>query len=252
MFSAKTQRTALGAVLVVSALTLGCGGGGGPPPAGASNVSGNVATADTARLERMRKSWLAWLQEHTLGFVRSAYADSSLGGITVIGRSGNKEVSDVTDSSGNFALTKGPTGNSTLIFRRGGCDAQIALADVISQSTLVLADIDYVCTTNPGTADPASISETFLGVLRDNPESPDNPTRICVRVGDNDITRNVVIDGATIQNKAGQPAIFADLAHFDTVEVRGLRSTSGATSNFVVQNVRILDNNSRDKCAGPL
>lgn len=248
MISARTTRSVCNAVLVAAALALGCGGDGSPDPGG-SRISGDVATADTARLERARKTWLAWLRERIPGLARSAYADASLDDITVIVRLGNnREVSDVTDASGNFELANAPTGNLALILRRAGCEAALPLDDVPSQSTLVVSEIDFVCTADPGTAVPGGIAETFLGVLRDNPENPDADTRLCVRVGDDDLTRNVVIGAAPIQNQAGQTINFPALGENDLVEIQGTRPTSGDTNPFVVQNVRVIDTNVRDKC----
>ncbi len=248
IISASTTRSICSAVVVAATLALGCGGGGAPGPGG-SRISGGVATADTARLERSRQTRLAWLRERIPGLVRSAYADASLDGITVIARLGNnREVSDVTDASGDFELENAPTGNLALILRRGGCEAALPLDEVPSQSTLVVSAIDFVCTADPGTAVPGGIAETFLGVLRDNPENPDADARLCVRVGDDDLTRTVVIGDAPIQNQAGQTINFPALGENDLVEIQGTRPTSGDTNPFVVENVRVLDTNVRDKC----
>ena len=113
---------------------------GSPGPGGAT-FTGTVSNANTASVARLRSTWLAWLGEHVLGFARPAYAqarDTSLGGITVIVRGGGREVSDLTDSSGGFVVSDAPTGEVSVLFRRGSCEGSLPIGGVVSTSTLTL------------------------------------------------------------------------------------------------------------------
>jgi len=248
---ARVSRAAAVIVLAVAAVTFGCGQDrrGGPGPGGAT-ISGNVSDATTASVAAERRSWLAWLGESVLGFARSAYAqaqDGSLGGITVIVRGEGREVSDLTATTGNFVVIDAPTGDTTVLFRRGGCEASMPLGDVISNSSVILADTSFVCTGSSGTVSPGDVSEQFEGVIRDTPDDPAD-VDLCVRHGDNDDNRSISVFGADIEDQAGFTSSFADLERHDLVQVTGLRADPENDSPFDTIAVQIVRRNVTDDC----
>src|SRR2546425_1521747 len=172
----RSRRGALVGGFAALARALTFGGGGARPGSrgpGGAPFRGTVSTANPAWVARLRSPWLAWLGEHVLGFARPAYAqarDTSLGGITVIVRGGGREVSDLTDSSGGFVVSDAPTGEVTVLFRRGSCEGSLPIGGVVSTSTLTLVGVSFLC--SPG-SDVAAVSltelgERFNGVTREN------------------------------------------------------------------------------------
>lgn len=158
---------------------------------------------------------------------------------------GGREASDVTDASGSFSLGNAPTGEVTVVFRDGDCEASFPLGGVISNSTITLSDVSFLCADDPGSATPTSISETFRGVARDN---PGDEATLCVRVGSDDRNRTVPLDGAAIEDENGQPITAAALEENDLLEVTGDRSTTGSSFSFATDTVRIVDRDVEDVC----
>jgi hypothetical protein len=244
-----------GFAVLALALTIGCGSDrhGSPGPGGAT-FTGTVSSANTASVARLRSTWLAWLGEHVLGFARPAYAqarDISLGGITVIVRGGGREVSDLTDSSGGFVVSDAPTGEVSVLFRRGSCEGSLPIGGVVSTSTLTLVGVSFLC--SPGsdvaTVSLADLGERFNGVTRDNP-SDQSQVRLCTRVGNDDVLRTISVEGADIFDTGGSATTFADLEEHDLLQIDGFRSGTGSSFAFDTQRVQVKEHNVTDECAG--
>ena len=220
--TSQSRRALLGAAaLLVTVLAFGCGKDS--PGPGASTVSGNVSTATTG-------------------------LDVSLRGITVIARGSGGETSDITDSAGGFILSGAPTGEISLTFRRGSCEAALAFGGVISSSTLTISNVSFNCPSGTATVSAGGVSEKFLGVVRGEPSSPDADMKVCTRVGSDDRSRHITPDGASVQDQGGQPTTFSDIQKRDLLEVQGDRSGPGNSFDFHVQNIRIQQRDTQDVC----
>ncbi len=238
------------AVLVASA---GFGCGHDSPGAGGAVVSGNVSTASAAAL-RERSSWLARIGEEVFGLARTAHAQTAstaLGGITVVVRGGGREVSDLTDDSGNFNVVDAPTGDVLVLFRRSSCEAELPLSGVLSNSTIALGNVSFVCVSSAGTATASSIQEQFSAVIRNDPDTQDD-VRTCVRRGGNDTDRHIDMDGATFFGDSGNQVDFGDLQIHDELDVAGTRSAPGETFTFTTSTVHVHRHNVKDDCLNPL
>jgi hypothetical protein len=247
-----SSRVGGAAVLLAAVMTFGCGHGS--PGPGGSTITGNISSADTAQLVREQSSWLAWLSDTLLGFARSAYAqtrDSSLGGITVIARGGGREVSDLTDSAGGFVVSNAPTGDIQLVLRRGSCEGSIPFGGLVSNSTLTLSDMHFGCPagSDAGSLSVTGVSETFVGVVRDANHA--NDVELCVREGDNDVTRHTDMSGAAFEDPSGAQTSFDDVHQHDQVVVSGDRSGAGNSFTFAASNVQVQRHDVRDDCANP-
>jgi len=252
----RSRRIRLGSVLSALALglTLGCGHDRhGSPGPGGSTFTGTVSNASTAAAASARSTWLAWLGEEILGFARPAHAqatDTTLGGITVIARGDGREVSDLTDSSGRFTISDAPTGEVTIVMRRGSCEGSLPIGGVISTSTLTLVDASFTCNGSVGDVTVADIGESFVGVTRDEP-SDRTQVRLCTRVGSDDVLRSVSVPlSATIVDSGGGPATFSDIRQHDELQIDGFRSASGDSFAFDTQRVQIQQHDVTDECAG--
>ena len=251
-----TVGSVLGVVVLTIAMGMGCGGDNKSPGPGGSTITGNVATASTASLEKSRRTWLAWVGENLVGLARTAYAqviDTSVDGVTVVVRGGGREVSDLTGTSGDFVVTNAPTGDVDVIFRRGGCEATLPLGNVISNSTITLQDADFSCPSGSGTGtiDAAGgIFETMQGVIR-NDDDPETEVTLCVRQGNDDRDRDVDFSEANLEDEDGRSTSFAAFRTNDLVEVSGERSGSGDGFDFITDLIRLRDRDVRDDCALP-
>ena len=255
-------RRSVGSVFSVVVLTgvmaMSCGGDGdddSPGPGGAT-ISGNIATASTASLERSRSSLFAWIGENIIGLARNAYAqvvDTSVGGITVIARGQGREVSDLTGSNGEFVVVDAPTGDITVIFRRGACEASLPLGNVISTSSIILDDTDFSCPSGSdvGTVDPTTILESFQSVLR-NEDDPEDSVTQCVRLGDSSTDRDVDFTTARLEDEDGDVTSYAAFQTNDLVQITGERIGSGDGFGFIADLVEIIDRDARDVCATQL
>ena len=233
--------TALGGTVFVG----GCGDNDddGLDPGG-STFRGNVSVATTAAVETER-SLLRRFAELLLPW-RTAHAqipDTTLGDITVTVVS-NRERTDITDANGQFVLFDAPTGETTVIFRRGGCQASFPISAVVSGSTITLTNVNFQC----NEATPDNIHETFRAVLRDEPSGTGDDLDLCVRVGDDQRLRSAFGGGAVYRGANGETRSFDDLEDDDLLEIDGDRSGFGAPDSFFVEQVRILERNVNDPC----
>ena len=252
MSAARARRLAGAAVFLAAAMTFGCQHGS--PAPGGSTITGNVSNADTAQNLLQRRSWLARLGETLVGLARPAYAqprDAKLGGITVIARGGGREVSELTDSAGGFVVSNAPTGDIQLVLRRGSCEGSIPLGGVISSSTLTLSDVHFACAagSDAGKVSVAGVSETSVGVVRDAKHAGD--VQLCVREGDEDVSRTNDMRGATFEDPSGALTSFDDVHQRDQVVVSGERSGAGNSFTFGASNVQVQRHDVRDECAKP-
>jgi len=251
----RTRRpVAFAAALVLAASAFACGKDRhGSPGPGGSTVTGNVANAATASVMPSRSTWLAWLGEQIFGFARPAYAqarDTTLGGITVIVRGGGRELSDLTDSNGNFSIADAPTGEITIIFRRGSCEGSLPVGGVISSSTLTLVDASFICSPGSDVGDVSltDLDERFLGVMRDDPSDP-NSIRLCTRVGNDDVERFVAASN-DIEDSNGNQTSFSSLDRHDRLQIDGFRSDAGDNFTFDTQRIQVQQHDVTDDCAG--
>ena len=228
-----------GASLIV-ALAIGCGGGGGGR-SDTSTVNGNVSTA-SASIQPVRRSWLAWANEELLGFAKRVFASTALDGIQV--QAGG--ASGITDAQGDFALPGAPTGNVTVVFARGNCQGEVVLPDVTRNAVVTFEDVDFDCTG----ARPAKVTETFRGVIRNVPGSPDGNLNVCVVSGGGQRTRVVKIKNASFQDSGGAAASFGDLNKGQLIEAAGEREGLGTSSALDADTVQILGAGNADDCSG--
>jgi len=231
-----------GASLIV-ALAIGCGGGGGGGRSDTSTVNGNVSSA-SASIQPVRRSWLAWANEELLGFAKRVFAQAStaLDGIQV--QAGG--ASGITDAQGDFALPGAPTGNVTVVFARGNCQGEVVLPDVTRNAVVTFEDVDFDCTG----ARPAKVTETFRGVIRNVPGSPNGNLNVCVVSGGGQRTRVVKIKKATFQDSGGAAATFGDLNEGQLIEAAGEREGLGTSSALDADTVQILGAGNADDCSG--
>jgi len=253
MRSSRAACSALALPLLGAALVLGCGKDRNSSPGpGGSTIMGSVSNATTASLSKPSR-WFAWLREDVLGLARPALAatDTTLGGITVIARGGGRELSDLTDSAGGFQIVDAPTGEVTIIFRRGSCEGSLPIGGVISSSTLTLSGVGFVCNpgSNVGNVTFGSLAERFTGVVRDDPPAQNN-LRLCTRVGSDDVLRSISALSASVTDSAGNPTTFSAVTQHDQLLINGFRS--GADDNFTynTQSLTIQERNVTDECAG--
>ena len=230
----------------VSALAIGCGGGGGGGGGGGTaTVTGNVSSASAA-VSTQRQTWLAWLGEHVLTVARRAYAASVGGvGVSVTGPGGSSATD--TDSGGDFTVGNAPSGDVTVTFSRGNCQASVPLDDVTDGSTLDLKDVDFAC----GSAQVRELDETFQAVLENKPSSPNGNLNVCAFGGGGNHIRAVKTkNGTQFEDPSGGPATFQDLVEGDLIEVTGVRAGIGANSAVDASTVRIISSGHTGNCAG--
>jgi hypothetical protein len=231
------------------AIACGGGGGGGGSDGGpSSTIQGNVSNASTTAAPAERRSRLALLGEELVGFVRPAFAASSVSGVEVrangAGRSG---ITDVTDDSGAFNLAGSPIGNVTVVFSRDRCQGQVILPDVTNNAVMTMEDVTFDCTG----ARPAKVSETFRGVIGNVPASHQGNLTVCVLSGDARRTRVVKLNGAVIEDSNGTPTSFDDLADGQLIEASGDREGLGSSSALDAETVKIVGAGDPDDCASP-
>lgn len=233
------------------ALAVGCGGGGGGGGGDgggrSSTIQGNMSSAPSASIQPELRRWLAWASEEILGLARRAFAQSSsdLGGVQVraSGVSGSG-VTDTSDDQGNFALPGSPTGNVTVVFSRGRCQGEMILPDMTNDAVVTLEDVDFDCTG----ARPAKVSETFQGVIRNVPASPNGNLNVCVASGGNELTRIVKLNDTAIQDANGTPTSFNNLEKGQLIAADGEREGLGTSSALDADTVRILSAGHSDDC----
>jgi hypothetical protein len=248
------ERAALcsGIVLTV-ALAAGCGGGGGGGGSGSgsgqsSTIQGNMSSAPSASLRLERRRWLAWASEQIFGLARRAFAQSSsdLSGVQVTASGfGGSQATDMSDDRGAFALPRSPTGNVTVIFSRGRCQGELVLPDMTKDALVTMDDVDFDCTG----ARPAKVSETFQGVIRNVPASPNGNLNVCVVSGGGVLTRVVKLQDTAIQDANGTPTSFKNLERGQLIQADGEREGLGTSSTLDADVVKILGAGHGDDCA---
>jgi hypothetical protein len=242
----RIARAGIGAGATLLALALGCGGGGG---GSSSTIRGNLTSAPSASTRPLRKSWLAWAEEELLGLARRAFAQSSndLAGVKVQATAvDGSSASNTTDDRGDFDLNGAPTGNVTVIFSHGRCQGEVILPDMTQDAIVTLEDVEFDCTG----AHPAKVRETFRGVIRNLPSSPNGNLNVCVAAGAGRRTRVVKLKDTAIQDANGTPTSFNNLADGQLVESSGDREGLGASSALDADTVKILGEGNRDDCSG--
>jgi len=229
-----------GALLV--ALSAGCGGGGGGGGGGGATVSGNLTSASTAA-KVSRSTWLARLGEEIVGLARRAYAavDDALDGVVVTVSRGSSHAADVTGTDGHFDVGGAPSGDVTVSFTRGNCDATLSLPDVADGSTVVLQNTTLNC----NNALPGKISESFQGVILNKPNSPNGNLNVCAFGGGGNHIRAVKTNSAEF---IGTP--FDALQVGDLIEATGDRAGNGANSTLFASTVQKVGTSSTGNCAG--
>jgi hypothetical protein len=228
---------------LIAAVTFGCGGGGGGGGgAGTATVSGNLTSASTAANES-KSTWLARLGEEILGLARRAYAavDNTLGGVTVTVSHGGSHATGVTQSNGDFEVGGAPSGDVTVSFARGSCDATLSLPDVADGSTIDLQNTSLTC----NSASPGKIAETFEGVILNKPNSPNGNLNVCAFGGGGNHIRAVKTEGATFVGTS-----FEALQEGDLIEATGERAGNGANSTLFASSVQKVGTSSTGNCAG--
>ena len=231
------------------ALALGCGGGGSGGGGSSSTIRGNVASAPSASIQSPRTTWLAWAEEELLGLARRAFARSEgdLGGVKVQATAlDGSSASDSTDDEGDFELGGAPTGNVAVIFSRGRCQGEVILPDMSHDAVVTLEDVGFDCTG----ARPAKVEETFRGVIRNVPSSPNGNLNVCAAAGVGRRTRVVKLNDTAIQDANGTPTSFNNLADGQLIEASGEREGLGASSALDAETVKILGEGNRDDCGG--
>jgi len=239
------QLLALVAALVLvfaGATMLGCGGGGGGG-GGSARISGNVSNASTTERETARSTWLARLGEELLGLARRAYAavDDTVAGISVKVNRGSSEGDDVTDPQGDFDIRNAPSGDVTVSFARGSCNASLSLPDVADDSTIDLGDVTVAC----NDASPGKIAETFQGVILNKPGSPNGNLNVCAFGGGGNHIRAVKTNDADFVGTS-----FDDLKEGDLIVLTGERAGNGANSTMFASSVGKIGTSGTGNCAG--
>ena len=237
-------------IALTVALAVGCGGGGGGGGGGgqSSTIQGNMSSAPSASLQPELRRWLAWASEEILGLARRAFAQSSsdLGGVQVRASGANGSgVTDTSDDQGNFALPGSPTGNVTVVFSRGRCQGEMILPDMTNDAVVTLEDVDFDCTG----ARPAKVAETFQGVIRNVPGSPNGNLDVCAASGGGNITRVVKLNNTAIQDANGTPTSFNNLEKGQLIEADGEREGLGTSSTLDADIVTILSAGHSDDCS---
>lgn len=220
--------------------TLGCGGGGGGG-GGNARITGNVSDATTSARETGRSTWLARIGEELLGLARRAFAavDDTVGGITVKVNRGSSESDDVSQDDGDFDVPNAPSGDVTVTFARGNCEASLPIPDVADGSTIDLQDVSVDC----DNAHPDKIVETFRGVIENKPSSPNGNLNVCAFGGGGNHIRAVKTDEAVFDGTS-----FDDLAVGDIIEATGQRAGNGANSTLFASSVRVVGTSSTGNC----
>lgn len=209
--------------LALAASSFGCGddndGNDDAPGPGASRIAGDVSAIDDA---------------------------GGVSGIVVSAQGDGDDPTNITDSTGSFLLSTAPTGDVNVSFNRGNCNASFVLGAVVSSSSITLSDVAVDCIA-PATATPASISETFQGVIRNNPGAN---VQLCVRVGSDDRNReSIAISGATqIRDQNNNTIVLGDLEDNDLVELTGSRTATGTVFTYNATSIRIVDRDIEDVC----
>ena len=236
------RRAILVTGVLLGALGIGCGGGGGGGGGGGATVSGNLTSASTAARES-KATWLARLGEEILGFARRAYAavDNTLGGVTVTVSRGGSQATATTGADGHFDVGGAPSGDVTVSFTRGSCDATLSLPDVADGSTLVLQNTTLTC----NDASPGKISEAFQGVILNKPNSPNGNLQVCAFGGGGNHIRAVKTDSAEFVGTS-----FAALQVGDLIEATGDRAGKGANSTLFAASIQKVGTSSTGNCAG--
>lgn len=212
-------RTSLAlAVALGATLGVGCSSDDNDLDPGGSTVSGNVSSATTP-------------------------GDTTLGNIVVEVR-GDGQSSTTTDSAGNFTVLDAPTGEIELVLRRGACEAVFPIDSVSSRGNLDFVDIVFDC----GGLDFLLVLESFEAILREDADSRIEPVRACVRVGDDDRTREIDAETATIIDDDDDIGSIGNLDENDRVGIEGDRNGSGRAATFIASEVRVLETDARDPC----
>ena len=244
----RTAPAVLAAIVAVAAPVCGCGGGGGGGGGPSSTIRGNLASAPSAAIEPLRKTWLAWANER-LVLTQRAFAQSAagLGGVEVRATAvDGSSASGSTDDQGDFSLTGSPTGNVTVIFTGGRCQGEVILPDISEGAIVTLRDVAFDCTG----ARPAKVTETFRGVVRNVPSSPNGNLNVCVAAGAGNRTRVVKLKDTALQDANGTPTGFVNLATGQLIEASGAREGRGGSSALDADTVKILGEGNRDDCSG--
>jgi hypothetical protein len=246
------ERAALcGGIILTVALAASCGGGGGGGGSSggqSSTIQGNMASAPSASLQHERVRWLAWASEQFIGLARRAFAQSSsdLAGVQVSASGANgSPATDMSDDQGAFALPGSPTGNVTVVFSRGRCQGEVVLPDMTKDAVVTLDDVAFDCTG----AHPAKVAETFQGVIRNVPGSPNGNLNVCVASGGAERTRVVKLQDTAIQDANGTPTSFNNLEKGQLIEADGEREGLGTSSTLDADIVKILSAGHADDCA---
>jgi hypothetical protein len=233
------------AATMILALLVGCGGGGGGGES--STIKGNLTSAPSASIRPQRPSWLARIGDDFIGVGRRVFAATVLGGVQVQASVVNGgKATDATDDQGDFLLPGAPTGNVTVVFSRGSCQGEVILPDVTRDAVLTLNDVSFDCSN----AHPSKVSETFRGVIRNVPGSPNGNLNVCVASGGRARTRAVKLNNTEIQDANGVPSSFNALADGQLIEADGEREGLGTSSALDAVTVRILGAGNRDDCTG--
>src|SRR5882724_3046378 len=236
-----TSRVWILAGALVVATALGCGGGGGGGGGSTARITGNVTDATTSARESAHTTWLARLGEELLGLARRAYAavDDTLGGITVKVKKGSSESDGLTDDGGDFDVPGAPSGDVTVSFGRGNCEASLPIPDVADGSTIDLQDVSVNC----DNAHPDKIVETFEGVILNKPNSPNGNLNVCAFGGGGNHIRAVKTTDADFVGTS-----FADLAEGDIIQSTGTRAGNGANSTLFATSVQKVGTSSTGNC----
>jgi hypothetical protein len=226
---------------LAAATTLGCGGGGGGGGGGTARITGNVADATTSARETAHTTWLARLGEELLGLARRAYAavDDTIGGIAVKVKKGSSESDGLTDDQGDFDVPGAPSGDVTVSFGRGNCEASLPIPDVVDGSTIELQDVSVDC----DNAQPDKFVETFQGVILNKPGSPNGNLNVCAFGGGGNHIRAVKTTDADFVGTS-----FDDLAEGDIIESTGTRAGNGANSTLFATSVQKVGTSSTGNC----
>jgi hypothetical protein len=217
------------AIVAAGALTFAaCGGDDNddefdsPLNPGPSSITGTVSTANTN-------------------------GDTSLAGITVTSQS-DQTVTTTTNASGAFSLPESGTGDVIVSFSRGvGCESSFVLGNVISNSSLTLANVTVTC----GAATVGTISEVLTGVIHEDPPGVLTPIDTCVRVGDDNQFRDIDASSATVLDVDGSATTFEQFADENLIEATGTRPAPGAAGVLDASEIRILEGDVNDPCEVP-
>ncbi len=102
-----------------------------------------------------------------------------------------------------------------------------------------------------GAATVASISETFNGVIHEDPPGLVSPIETCVRVGDDNQFRDIDANGATVLDVDGSTTNFEQFADENLIEATGTRPSVGAAGVLDASSIRIIEGDVLDPCDVP-